>query len=214
MAGNLNPGFGRGSRSGAKTLYVSAVTGLATIGGACGLPVAVRWYCMMNRTSSNGFRNERSHSRVYRGLESQLGAGGSSQNQPQPFQNHSESASLPCVSLRRLGGVSSAAECSRGREIAGRVPSNDFQRFPTVSDGVLQVYSAGECVADRRKVHDSHVTARVSRTRSGTASPPLSQLATPVGAWLTAACSRGRESALWMPSNDFQRFATVSDGIL
>ena len=38
------------------------------------------------------------------------------------------------------------AECSRGREITVRMPSNDLQRFATVFDGILRVYGAWEGV--------------------------------------------------------------------
>ena len=67
MVGNLKSVLGRGVSFWSKTLYILVVAGLATIGEVCGLPSGVQWYCMMNRTSSNGFRNERSIPQVYRG---------------------------------------------------------------------------------------------------------------------------------------------------
>ena len=128
MVGNLNPDLGREVSFWSKILYILAVTGLATIGEVCGPLIATQWYCMMNRTSSNGFRNQRSHSHGYRGLESQLGAWGARRTCPNP----SKTASPP---LRQLA-------TAEGRLVGGRVlpwPGNHspgaFQRFPTLCNG-------------------------------------------------------------------------------
>ena len=53
----------------------------------------------------------------------------------------------PCAGWRRLLGAWLAAGLFCGREIAAVTPSNDFQRFATVSNCVLRGYGTGECAA-------------------------------------------------------------------
>ena len=42
MVGNLNPSLGRGVSFWSKTMYILAVIGLVTVGGAYGLPTAAQ----------------------------------------------------------------------------------------------------------------------------------------------------------------------------
>jgi hypothetical protein len=147
----------------------------------------------MNRTSSNGFRNERSHSRVCGGLQSLWGARRTSPNPPKTAQKPPH---IPCAGSGRLvsgGAIPWPGNCRR----------DAFQRFPTVSDGFLWVYGAWEGVTG---LHNRPATVQNDRKLLSIHLPASS-----VPARQRSALAAGKVLCGRLPtiSNALQRFSGI-----